>query len=89
MDCSLYAGVLSEAAESELRRFGVAFEYGRKVPRILNRDRTGPCPTEVLVDDAASPKDALPAIRRFVGEMLKRRGAPEENGRAEISPDAR
>jgi len=68
---SVYAGVISEAAEAELKRFGVPFEYGRKVPRILNRDRSGLCPTEVLVDEAASPEEALPAMKRFVDGMKK------------------
>lgn len=49
---ALHAGLISEAALEEAGRRGLPVSFGGRVPRILNRQRSGPCPFEVAASQA-------------------------------------
>lgn len=55
---AVYAGVISELALAVFEKAGIAVEYGRLVPHIINRDHTGYCPMETLVADLDDPAEA-------------------------------
>ena len=56
-----------------LKGYGVFVKYGILTDAIRNRDNTGFCPIETAVQSAASPVQALAAIRCRLEEM-KRQG---------------
>lgn len=47
----LYAETISESAIHYLRKMGITYYYGRKVPCIVNHNHTGLCPLEELCSD--------------------------------------
>jgi len=49
---ALHAGLISEAALEEARRRGLPVTFRRRVPRIMNRQRSGPCPFELATSQA-------------------------------------
>ncbi|HIW72699.1 MAG TPA: DUF1893 domain-containing protein [Firmicutes bacterium] len=63
---AVYAGVVSEPALAVLRRAGVEADYGKLVPYIINRDRTGRCPMETLVLEVDDPAEAFALLDRKV-----------------------
>ena len=69
----LYAAVISAGALDVLKGYGVFVKYGILTDAIRNRDNTGFCPIETAVQSAASPVQALAAIRCRLEEM-KRQG---------------
>ena len=42
----VFAETISQSARAVLAAHGVAVQYATAIDRILNRDRTGPCPME-------------------------------------------
>lgn len=65
----VYAKVISIEAENTLKQFGITPFYDTKVPTIINRAGTGPCPMEQAVKDATSPSEALTAIQEKLKEL--------------------
>lgn len=65
----VYAGLISEGACRVLESAGIAFEYDRRVPKILNREKTGPCPVETLAAEIEDPGEAWAAVGRFLEEI--------------------
>ena len=59
----LYAFVLSEKAETVLKKYGVKYYYGKLVPFIKNRKGDGFCPMEAATENAESPGEAFEILR--------------------------
>lgn len=55
----LYAFVLSEKAESVLRKYGIKYWGGETVPAIKNRRGDGFCPMETATEKAETPEEAF------------------------------
>jgi hypothetical protein len=58
----VWANVVSERAESVLKRYGIGLYYGERVPYIINRKGDGVCPIEQSVSNAKSPEHAYELI---------------------------
>jgi len=56
---SVWASRISEAARDFLRTAGIAFDYDKLVPIILNRDGTGLCPMEQRAMGLDDPAQAF------------------------------
>ncbi len=54
----LYVAVLSEKAEEVLKKYGIKYFYGEKVPAIINRKGDGFCPMEEATEKAETPEEA-------------------------------
>lgn len=67
----IYTAVVSERALEVLEKYNINTEYGKCVPAIENRTKTGFCPMETAVWDMDSPEEALTAIRNKMKEMEK------------------
>ncbi len=67
----VYAEVISERALEVFERYSINIDYGKCVPAIENRTKTGFCPMESAVWDIDEPKDALAAIRNKLNELQK------------------
>lgn len=63
---AVHAVTLSEPAAALLAADGIPVTWDRRVPGILNRDRTGPCPVEAAVAHAATPEQAVAALRQLL-----------------------
>lgn len=63
----VYAQLISDSAAASLEQAGVPFTYGKKVPYIMNRDKTGMCPMEQRCLNIDSPKEAYEALSNMVG----------------------
>lgn len=57
------AEVLSEKAESVLKRHKIAYSFRQKVPYIVNRKGDGTCPMEKAVENIYSPEGALTVLK--------------------------
>ena len=66
--------LISEPALSLLESHGVQVTYDKKIPMILNHERTDYCPLEKSVMDAASPEEALSSIRNTVKILMAFKG---------------
>jgi hypothetical protein len=67
---ALHAGLISEAALEEARRRGLPVTFRRRVPRILNRQRSGPCPFELAASQAIEQRLTLDEIIVRLREVL-------------------
>jgi hypothetical protein len=56
---SVHARLLSEEAEALLSSHGTTISYDRKVPMILNRTGSGPCPLEEQSRTFECPEEAF------------------------------
>jgi hypothetical protein len=65
----LYAGLISEGACEILQQHGIPFDFGKRVPKILNREKTGFCPVETLTAGIDDPEEAWAAVGRFLNEL--------------------
>lgn len=65
---SVYGYVMSDCAKIILGRNGVGVECTETVPYIMNRDRTGKCLMEELVEDTEDPETAFDVISNFFRE---------------------
>jgi len=54
-----YAEIISQGAIEVFTSYGIPFIYGRKVPIILNSNKTEQCPFERLVSDIRDPEKAF------------------------------
>ncbi|MGE5541500.1 MAG: DUF1893 domain-containing protein [Bacillota bacterium] len=63
---AVHGTLASEPAVQVLESAGVGISHDRLVPRILNRDRSGPCPIESMAIGALSPKELHERLRRLV-----------------------
>jgi formylmethanofuran dehydrogenase subunit E len=61
---AVFAVTMSQAGRETLEAHGIPCEYDCLVSMILNRKKTGRCPFEELVQDAADSEDALKRIQR-------------------------
>lgn len=70
---ALHAGFISEAALEEAGRRGLPVSFGSRVPRILNRQRSGPCPFEVAALQAnergLTLDETIVRLREVLGAM--------------------
>ena len=64
---AVYAAVISEGALALLEENGVQVAYGRCVPYIINREKTGLCPMEQRVRDIQDPAAAYEALAAQAG----------------------
>src|SRR5690554_3849311 len=62
----LYAGIISEKAIEILEDYNIEYEYGKRVPIILNRDGSDLCPIEKLSQDAKDVDDLIKNIDEFL-----------------------
>ena len=67
---AVYAGVLSQPALEVLQSHGIETTFGRLVPFIENRDKTGLCPMEEATLPLSEPADAPAAIREKLRQLL-------------------
>jgi len=56
---SVYANVMTTSAAEVFSENGILFDAEKMVEEILNRDKTGLCPFEILGRDISCPKQAL------------------------------
>lgn len=70
--CAVYGSVMSENGIRVLRENGILYDYGEKVPQILNRRGDGLCPMEKASRDAADPLDAYRKLQEASAAMHKR-----------------
>lgn len=71
----VYADVISAPALEMLQEAGIETTYGRLVPYIVNRERTGMCPLEKRCMESTSPVQAYANVILFMREMKKMRKA--------------
>lgn len=76
----LYAEVLSEKAEAVLKKYGIKYFYGEKVPAIINRRGDGFCPMEIATDKAETPEEAL----AILSEKLNLKGNANKSEWAKV-----
>ena len=67
---AVYAGVLSQPALEVLQGHGIETTFGRLVPFIENRDKTGLCPMEEATLPLSDPAEAPAAIREKLRQLL-------------------
>lgn len=65
---AVHAVLASETALAALREAGIPVVAERRVEIIMNRGRTGPCPTEELVRHCTEPAAAIPLLEAFVSQ---------------------
>lgn len=66
---AVYTPVVSEKAAEVFTQYGIELEYGQKVPMIINRAGTGPCPMENAVEGISDPETALQKIQQTLIEL--------------------
>ena len=59
---SVYGDVLSASAAAYLTEYGIAYQYGEYVERIVDRTGTGMCPIEASVFEIDDPQAGLTAM---------------------------
>lgn len=64
---SIYADVISTPALELLSTTDIKVSYEERVPNIINRSGTGPCPVESLCKECKSAEECLPLIKHFLG----------------------
>ena len=65
----LHTNVISESALAVLQKGKVEVEYITKVENIINREGTGICPVEKLLNGVDSLEDSLIIISDFIKKM--------------------
>ena len=63
---SIYAEMMSQAAAEFLDKQGIAYQYGKLAPAILNRAGTGLCPMEQKALALDDPAQAFAVFDRLV-----------------------
>lgn len=66
----VYGEIMSQAAVPVLKENGIAFEYGRLVEYIKNREETGMCPLEQCVAHETDPAAAWTKIENKIAELM-------------------
>lgn len=72
----VFAETISQSARAVLAAHGVAVQYATAIDRILNRDRTGPCPMESAVADTDDVETGVARILQKLDEMSASKRAP-------------
>lgn len=67
----VHADVISQPALSLFDKARIEFSYGKCVPNIINRTKTGICPVETLCIKCKTPEECLPLITQFINENKK------------------
>lgn len=62
----VYAEIISESAAEYLQEHRIPFDFGRKVPYILNRDGTGMCPMEQRCLQIDDPGEGYEALKKMI-----------------------
>ena len=75
------ADLISEHAFQVLKFGGVKTRYRGKAPYIINRTKTGMCPMETLVMDAASPEEGAARLIEFFEGLKEKQNGTEKNER--------
>lgn len=70
--CAVYATVLSEPAKAVLQNAGIAYAYGKLVPRIQNRKGDGLCPMESAVMETENAERAFLQLQAEYRKMQNR-----------------
>jgi hypothetical protein len=65
----LYADVISIGAKNLLEQYNISVSYRAVTEYIINRNKTGPCPMELAVAGANTPKSAFLAIKAKLEEL--------------------
>ena len=68
----VHAEVITDEAIRVLSAYQISFSFSQKVPMIINRQGSGPCPMEVTVKDLASPQKAREEIRKTMLRLSKK-----------------
>lgn len=69
----VHGEVVSSDAVKFLKEHNVAVSWTLKVPRILNRTRTGLCPLEKSVEGITDPVKAQKALEAKIRELMKKK----------------
>lgn len=67
----VHAAMIGADAGVFLKEHGIPCTAGKTVPRILNRQLSGPCPLELSVEGLSDPMKMLEAIRHKLAELRK------------------
>lgn len=67
----IYAAVISDSAYDILKKYNIDIQYDKKVPKILNRTKTGYCPIETAVLEEFNPFNAPEIIKNKLNELKK------------------
>ena len=68
---SVYGQVMSVEAEKVLKMHNISSTYSSLVPKILNRNKDGECPIELVVKNIDDKDEALKIIRNKLKELRK------------------
>lgn len=66
----LYGEIVSEAACEVLEAEHILYEYGKKVPYIANRSKTGKCPMEETVWEIDDANQAFEALELTIARLM-------------------
>ena len=66
---SVYGEMMSEDAFLLLKQHNIPATYGKLVPKILNRDKSGLCPMEQTVWEVKTPQEALLLLRQKLKDL--------------------
>lgn len=69
---NLYAEIISEKAIEILKEYDIEFEYGKKVPIILNRDGSDLCPIEKLSQNTKDVDELIEKIKMFLENISRK-----------------
>lgn len=64
----VYAQVISSGALKALQHAGIAVEFGKETPYIINRKGDGMCPVESLTATTDDPDEAFKLIKSFINK---------------------
>jgi len=67
----IYTRIISTPALAVLRQHGIEVAFALQVPAILNREKKGLCPMEVLSATFNGPEEAPGKIREKLGELQR------------------
>lgn len=65
----VFAEVLSESGQRVLREYGIENECNILTTAIINRAGTGLCPMEEVVENIATPREAVAVLREKLQQM--------------------
>lgn len=68
----LHSDIISQPALSLLKEFNIPVSFGKTVPYIINRNKTGRCPLETLCYDKTSIDEMFGTIQDFVEKQTNR-----------------
>ncbi|MEW6082422.1 MAG: DUF1893 domain-containing protein [Bacillota bacterium] len=74
----LHGDVMGKSALELLEKSSVNYNYGRLVPRILDRSGQGPCPVERLSEETRDLEELLEALRGFWGDLPEPKPGDQE-----------